>query len=129
MIDHVSLQVRDVRTSAAFYDAVLEPLGSRRLLEFGEVIGYGATRPEFWLGPLSEGARGSGGEAREVHVAFTAADRVAVAAFHAAALAAGAEELHAPRMWPEYHETYFGAFVRDPDGNNVEAVCHLPDVA
>ncbi|MET8678595.1 VOC family protein [Streptomyces sp. NPDC004647] len=129
MIDHLSLQVRDLSAAAAFYDAVLAPLGGRRLLEFGEVIGYGAQRPEFWLGPLSSGARGSGGEAREVHVAFSAADRATVAAFHAAALATGAEELHPPRLWPEYHESYFGAFVRDPDGNNVEAVCHTPPEA
>ena len=61
------------------------------------------------------------------HIAFVAPDRAAVRAFHQAALDVGAEELHAPRIWPEYHETYYGAFVRDPDGNNVEAVCHRPE--
>jgi catechol 2,3-dioxygenase-like lactoylglutathione lyase family enzyme len=121
VIDHLSIQVRDVRASAAFYDAVLNPLGGRRLLEFGEVIGYGVDRPEFWLGPTA-----TGGEAREVHLAFTAPDRASVSAFHSAAVAAGAESLHEPRVWPEYHASYFGAFVRDPDGNNVEAVCHTP---
>ena len=64
------------------------------------------------------------GPVREVHLAFAAADRAAVDAFHAAAVAAGAESLHAPRLWPAYHESYYGAFVRDPDGNNIEAVCH-----
>jgi catechol 2,3-dioxygenase-like lactoylglutathione lyase family enzyme len=122
MLDHLSIQVRDVAASAAFYDAVLAPVGGRRLMEFGDVIGYGADRPDFWLGPTS-----TPGEAREAHIAFGAPDRAAVRAFHDAAVALGAEVLHAPRLGPEYHETYFGAFVRDPDGNNVEAVCHAPE--
>jgi len=122
VINHVSIQVRDVAGSAAFYDAVLAPLGGARLMDFGDVIGYGTSRPEFWLGPTE-----TSGEAREIHLAFTASDRAAVVAFHDAAVAAGAEVLHAPRLFPEYHVTYFGAFVRDPDGNNVEAVCHEPE--
>jgi catechol 2,3-dioxygenase-like lactoylglutathione lyase family enzyme len=122
MLDHLSIQVRDVAASAAFYDAVLGTLGGRRLMDFGNVIGYGADRPDFWLGPTS-----TPGEAREAHIAFIAPDRAAVRAFHDAAVALGAEVLHAPRLWPQYHETYFGAFVRDPDGNNVEAVCHAPE--
>jgi len=119
MIDHVSIQVRDVQASAAFYDAVFAPLGGKRVLDFGQVIGYGTSQPTFWIGPTE-----TGGEAREVHLAFCAPDRAAVIAFHDAAVAGGAEVLHAPKIWPEYHEHYFGAFVRDPDGNNVEAVCH-----
>jgi catechol 2,3-dioxygenase-like lactoylglutathione lyase family enzyme len=119
MIDHISIQVRDLQASAAFYDAVLAPLGGKRLVEFPDVIGYGTLRPEFWLGPTK-----FGGQARELHLAFLAADRSVVAAFFQAAAAAGAEVLHEPRMWPEYHASYFAAFVRDPDGNNVEAVCH-----
>jgi catechol 2,3-dioxygenase-like lactoylglutathione lyase family enzyme len=124
MIDHVSIQVRNVAESAGFYDAVLAPLGGKRLMDFGEAIGigYGADRPTFWLGPTS-----TGGEAREVHLAFAAPDRAAVGAFFDAAVATGADVLHSPRLWPEYHPTYFGAFVRDPDGNNVEAVCHRPE--
>ena len=122
MIDHVSIQVRDVQASAAFYDTVLGVLGGKRLLDFGNVIGYGTTRPDFWIGPTN-----TAGEAREVHLAFVAADRASVVAFHDAAVAAGAEVLHAPRVFPEYHPTYFGAFVRDPDGNNVEAVCQAPE--
>jgi catechol 2,3-dioxygenase-like lactoylglutathione lyase family enzyme len=121
LLDHLSLQVRDVPASAAFYDTVLAPLGAKRVLDFGEVVGYGVDRPTFWIGPTT-----TAGEPREVHVAFVAADRAAVVAFHDAAVAAGAEVLHAPRVWPEYHPTYYGAFVRDPEGNNVEAVCHAP---
>ncbi|SCK23725.1 VOC family protein [Streptomyces sp. WMMB 322] len=121
MFDHISIQTQDPSAAAAFYDAVLAPLGAGRVLDFGEVIGYGSTGPAFWLGPTT------GGEAREMHIAFAAADRATVDAFHEAAVEAGAQVLHAPRLWPEYHGSYYGAFVRDPDGNNVEAVCHRPD--
>lgn len=121
MLDHLGIQVRDLAASTAFYDAVLAPLGARRILDYGEHIGYGVTRPDFWVSAVAGDAVG-----RESHVAFTAPDRAAVSAFHDAAVAAGAEVLHAPKVWPEYHPTYFGAFVRDPDGNNVEAVCHGP---
>ena len=122
MLDHLSIQVSDVTSSAAFYDAVLAPLGGKRLLDLGEVIGYGRTQPRFWLGPVT-----TAGAPREVHIAFVAASRDSVVAFHEAAIAAGAEVLHAPRLWPEYHAAYYGAYVRDPDGNNVEAVCHTPE--
>jgi catechol 2,3-dioxygenase-like lactoylglutathione lyase family enzyme len=122
MIDHVSIQCRDVEASAAFYDAVLATLGGRRVLERDQVIGYGTQFPDFWVGPVT-----TGGVAREAHLAFTAPDRAAVRAFFEAAVGTGAEVLHEPRLWPEYHETYYGGFVRDPDGNNVEAVCHRPE--
>ena len=123
MLDHLSIQCADVAVSADFYDAVLAPLGGRRILDFGEVIGYGVPpQPDFWLGP-----RRTGEGFREVHIAFAALDRAAVRAFFEAAVAAGAEVLHEPRAWPEYHPGYYGAFVRDPDGNNVEAVCHSPE--
>ena len=92
-------------------------------MEFGEVIGFGvAPMPDFWLGP-----RTSGEGFREAHMAFSARARAGVRAFCDAAVGAGAEPLHEPRVWPEYHPNYYGAFVRDPDGNNVEAVCHTPD--
>ena len=91
-------------------------------MQFGDVIGYGVDgRPMFWLGPLTTGEPN-----REVHIAFTAPDRAAVRAFFDAAVANGATVLHEPRLWPEYHPNYYGGFVRDPDGNNVEAVCHVP---
>ncbi len=122
MLDHLSIQCADVDASAAFYDAVLAPLGGRRLLDFGPVIGFGvAPMPTFWLGP-----RTTGDGFRECHIAFSTPDRAAVRAFLDAAVSAGAEVLHRPRLWPEYHPGYYGAFVRDPDGNNVEAVCHQP---
>jgi catechol 2,3-dioxygenase-like lactoylglutathione lyase family enzyme len=119
MIDHLGINCRDLAASAAFYDRVLGVLGHRRLMDVEVAVGYGTDQPRFWI------AQWQGEEPnREVHVAFAAADAEAVRAFHAAALEHGAEELHAPRLWPEYHPGYYGAFVRDPDGNNVEAVFH-----
>jgi catechol 2,3-dioxygenase-like lactoylglutathione lyase family enzyme len=123
MLDHLSIQCADVAASASFYDAVLAPLGAVRVMDFGEVIGYGTPpMPDFWIGP-----RETGEGFRETHVAFSASNRAAVQAFFDAAVANGAEILHGPRLWPEYHPNYFGVFVRDPDGNNVEAVCHSPE--
>jgi len=123
MLDHVSIQCQDVAASAAFYDAALAPLGAGRAMEFGEVVGYGvAGRPYFWLGPLTGDVPN-----REIHLAFQASDRAAVRGFFDASVGAGAKVLHDPRVWPEYHPAYYGAFVRDPDGNNVEAVCHTPE--
>ena len=122
MLDHISIQCTDLAASARFYDTVLAPLGGRRMMDFGVAIGYGVDRPSFWLG-----GHETGDGFRESHIAFAANDRASVDAFFAAATAAGAEVLHEPRVWPEYHPTYYGAFVRDPDGNNVEAVCHRPD--
>jgi catechol 2,3-dioxygenase-like lactoylglutathione lyase family enzyme len=122
VLDHIGIQCADLAASAAFYDAALAPLGFRRVMEFDVAIGYGADKPDFWIGVFD-----SGKGFRESHIAFQAADRAAVDAFFAAAVATGAEVLHEPRMHPEYHDKYYGAFVRDPDGNNVEAVCHLPE--
>ncbi|MDR0416985.1 MAG: VOC family protein [Propionibacteriaceae bacterium] len=120
LIHHVSFQCADYAAATAFYDAVLAPLGAGRVMEIpGHAVAYGlAGGPELWLGPLE-----IGDGFREAHIAFTAPSREAVDAFFAAAEAAGAEILHRPRLWPEYRPTYYGAFVRDPDGNNVEAVC------
>jgi catechol 2,3-dioxygenase-like lactoylglutathione lyase family enzyme len=123
MLDHLSIQCADVAASAAFYDAVLATVGGRRILDFGQVIGFGVPpMPDFWIGP-----RSTGEGFRECHIAFSAPDRAAVVAFFETAVATGAEPLHEPRVRPEYHPNYFGAFVRDPDGNNVEAVCHRPE--
>jgi len=123
VLDHLSIQCQDVPRSAAFYDAALATLGGARLMDFGQVIGYGVGQvPTFWIGPVTTG------EAfREIHVAFSAADRASVRTFFDVAVATGAEVLLEPQLHPEYHGSYYGAFVRDPDGNNVEAVCHLPE--
>lgn len=123
MLDHLSIQCADVARSADFYDAVLAPIGGTRVLEYGNVIGFGVPpMPDFWIGPWTTGEG-----FRESHIAFAAPDRAAVHAFFDAAVTAGAEVLHEPRVRPEYHTHYYGAFVRDPDGNNVEAVCHRPE--
>ena len=123
MLDHISIQCADPAASAQFYDAVLATIGGSRVMEFGDVIGYGvAPMPDFWIGP-----RATGDGFREAHIAFAAPDREAVQAFFDAAVACGEVVLHEPRLWPEYHPEYYGAFVRDPDGNNVEAVCHTPE--
>ena len=121
MLDHLGIQCADVPRAAAFYDVVLGSLGATRMMDFGQYIGYGVTKPDFWLGPVVPEVEPN----RELHIAFAAPDRATVRAFFDAAVGAGAEVLHEPREWPEYHPGYYGAFVRDPDGNNVEAVCHL----
>jgi catechol 2,3-dioxygenase-like lactoylglutathione lyase family enzyme len=122
MLDHLSIQCADLEKSAAFYSAVLATIGGELIMEHGEVLGFGVPpMPDFWLGKHETGEG-----FRESHIAFTAPDRDSVQAFFDAAVSAGAEVLHPPRVWPEYHPNYFGGFVRDPDGNNVEAVCHSP---
>ena len=120
MLDHVGIQVADVPASKEFYGKVLTPLGYEKLMDFEVAVGFGRNgRPQFWIG-----AKTTESEGREVHIAFEAENRDKVKEFFEAAVAAGVEILHEPREWPEYHEGYFGAFVRDLDGNNVEAVCH-----
>ena len=120
MLDHVSIQVDDFAAASAFYDKVFEPLGYRRIMEFDDAaIGYGREMPNFWIGRTTDHITN-----RQSHIAFQAPDRAAVDAFFAAAVALAAPVLHAPRLWPEYHPGYYGAFVRDPDGNNIEAVHH-----
>ena len=121
MLDHVGLEVRDYDRSKAFYEQALAPLGLKLLMEPVEgACGFGGEdgKPFFWVStrgrPPVSGA----------HVAFEADGREVVDAFHAAALAAGAEDNGAPGRREIYHPNYYGAFVLDPDGNNVEAVCH-----
>jgi catechol 2,3-dioxygenase-like lactoylglutathione lyase family enzyme len=95
-------------------------LGGERIMDFGNAIGYGVPpAPQFWIGPQA-----TGDGFRESHIAFSASDRRSVRAFFEAATAGGAEVLYEPALRPEYHPNYYAAFVRDPDGNNVEAVCH-----
>ncbi|RKT77141.1 catechol 2,3-dioxygenase-like lactoylglutathione lyase family enzyme [Terracoccus luteus] len=123
MIDHFGITCIDLAASSRFYDAVLGELGFTRQMDVGEAIGYGTEgHPDFWISAWS------GPEVnREMHLAFSATDAGSVRRFHEAAVRLGAESLHEPRLWPEYHPRYFGAFVRDPDGNNVEAVTHRGD--
>lgn len=123
MIDHLGINCADFERAATFYDAVLGVLGHRRILEFDVAIGYGTEGPDFWIGRQPEEGPASGPN-REIHLAFTASSADAVRQFFEVAVAQGAEVLHEPRLWPEYHENYYGAFVRDLDGNNLEAVCH-----
>jgi catechol 2,3-dioxygenase-like lactoylglutathione lyase family enzyme len=121
MLDHVGLRVANYDRSKRFYTGALAPLGYTVIMEFGGSIGgLGARgKPDFWI---------SQGEASgAIHVAFVSPDRATVEAFYKAALAAGGRDNGAPGLRPEYHPGYYGAFVFDPDGNNVEAVCHRPD--
>jgi catechol 2,3-dioxygenase-like lactoylglutathione lyase family enzyme len=122
MLDHISIQCADMARSAAFYDSALAAIGGQRIKDFGVVIGYGTRFPCFWIGSQS-----TGHGFRESHICFRAPSRDAVLAFRDAALALGAELLHDARVFPEYHPGYYGVFVRDPDGNNVEAVHHTFD--
>lgn len=119
MIDHFGVNVSDMAEAARFYDSVLGTLGHRRLMDFGQAVGYGTDRPNFWISTF-DGV----GDNRETHIAFVAPDAQHVRAFGAAARDLGVEILHQPRMWPEYHDHYYAVFVRDTEGNNVEAVCH-----
>ncbi len=124
MLDHLGIQAADVDAAATFYTTVFAPIGLTERMRFptpaGPVIGFGAGdgAPDFWLSP------NTGGDSRENHIAFAAGSRSEVDAVHDAAVAAGVEVLHAPRVWPEYHEGYYAVFLRDPDGHNVEAVTH-----
>jgi catechol 2,3-dioxygenase-like lactoylglutathione lyase family enzyme len=129
MIDHLSLGVADLGRSRAFYDAALAPLGYRRLFDVDDASGYGAALPAplreqalpFWVGQ-DTGRIGLSG-----HVCFTAARRAAVDAFYEAALAAGGRDNGKPGLRPIYHPNYYAAFIVDPDGHRIEAVCHQPE--
>ncbi|MDQ6526044.1 VOC family protein [Nocardioides sp. LHD-245] len=121
MIDHLGINCADLDAAKSFYDSVLAPLGYGRVMDFGVACGYGVEgAPAFWLSSYDD----MPATQREVHVAFRAPDVAAVHAFHEAAVAVGAEVLHAPRPFPEYHPGYYGVFMRDLDGNNIEAVTH-----
>lgn len=127
MIDHLSLGVSDLARARKFYDIVLATLGYRRVMEVPDACAYGdaAGHPVFWIGLPPPGAAPAVA-VRGVHVAFAAPDRTAVEAFHRAALAEGAADNGAPGLRPQYHPDYFAAFVIDPDGHRIEAVCHKP---
>lgn len=125
MIDHTGLHVTDPEKSRAFYEKALAPLGYKLLAEVPKehtgglvVLGYGEPpKPDFWV------TQGKAEEPR-VHIAFRAADHAEVDEFYAAAIAAGGRDNGKPGLRPHYHANYYGAFVLDPDGHNIEAVCH-----
>src|SRR5579859_6498954 len=126
MIDHITFGVSDFARSTAFYDRAFAPLGVKRLFDVPtehtggvSTTGYGDDRPWFWIAEQNP-TRGM------MHVAIRAADRASVDAFYREALAAGGRDNGAPGLRPHYHPTYYGAFVLDPDGHNIEAVCHGP---
>lgn len=118
MLDHVGVNVRDIDASRSFYMQALAPLGYEILMQFPEAVGFGRDgRPTFWIvrrEPYNSG----------VHVAFAAVDRASVDQFWRAALDADGTDHGGPGLRPQYHPHYYGAFVLDPDGNNIEAVCH-----
>jgi catechol 2,3-dioxygenase-like lactoylglutathione lyase family enzyme len=123
MIDHVTIDVSDYARSRAFYEAALAPLGFGVVTELDGACGFGPPGvDDFWLG-----AAGPSGPSGPIHIAFAAEDERAVDAFYAAALAAGGRDNGAPGERPQYHPGYYGAYVFDPDGNNVEAVFHRRD--
>jgi catechol 2,3-dioxygenase-like lactoylglutathione lyase family enzyme len=120
-LDHVGLDVSDYGASKAFYEAALAPLGLKLMMEpADDVGGFGDDFPFFWIAQRDRGPDSG------VHVAFRTEDRATVDAFHEAALAAGGRDNGEPGVRELYHPNYYGAFVLDPDGNNVEAVCHTP---
>ena len=121
MIDHVSADVSDFSKAKDFYAQALAPLGYSLQMEFGDAAGFGTGEgiPDFWIGSSPE--RGA------THVAFSAPDRAAVNSFYEAAMAAGGKDNGPPGLRPDYHETYYAAYVHDADGNNIEAVTHRPE--
>ena len=121
LLAHVSIQCADPAASRAFYEAVLEPLGGEALMAYGDHVGFGRADAgiDFWIGPVNT----PGGPHDDVHIAFAARSRAEVEDFVEVARSRGAEVLHEPKEW-WYSPGYYGGFVRDPDGNNVEAV-HL----
>jgi catechol 2,3-dioxygenase-like lactoylglutathione lyase family enzyme len=123
MLDHIGLRTKQAKEMIAFYEAALAPLGVSKQQDFGSVAGFG--RPgeaPLWVGE-SEGEAATS----SVHLALTSPDRASVDAFYSAAIAAGAKDNGPPGLRPQYHADYYGAFVFDLDGNNLEAVCHKPE--
>lgn len=120
MLDHIGIEVRDYERSKSFYTAALAPLGYTLIVEVQGWAGFGAAgKPDFWI-------RGGQHMLPPIHVAFRSEDRAVVRAFHAAGLEAGGKDNGAPGLRTMYHPHYYGAFVLDPDGHNIEAVCHTP---
>lgn len=129
MVDHIGVWVADYEKSKTFYTRVLAPLGASMLREYEGHCGFGTRgKPTLWIGSGRASFWGQGCRtgAAPAHIALVAETRAQVDAFYEAARAAGASDFGAPGLRPHYHPNYYGAFVIDPDGNNVEAVCHVP---
>ena len=124
MIDHVSIGVRDIARSKSFYDAVLEPLGYRCLREAAGSLGYGRETAVFWVSPAERPVPAD--DQSGLHFCFSAPTRDSVDVFHRAALKAGGRDNGKPGLRPEYHDNYYAAFVKDPDGYRIEAYCGPP---
>lgn len=120
MLDHIGLIVHDYHRSKVFYQSALAPLGYELVMEMGDWAGFG------WGGKPQLLMKGGSSTAPPVHIAFSAEDRETVQAFYDAALQAGAKDNGAPGLRPEYHDNYYSAYVIDPDGHNIEVVCHIP---
>jgi catechol 2,3-dioxygenase-like lactoylglutathione lyase family enzyme len=127
MIDHISIPVRDLKASARFYETLLAPLGMKRLRESPTSVGFGKTYPEFWINERTQLKPPAGDSG--AHICLRAPDTKAVDGFHAAALAEGAHSDGTPGVRPEYNSHYYAAFIRDWDGNRIEAVTFLRDAA
>lgn len=118
MIDHIGIQVTDLDASVAFYTRALAPLGYTLMMRFDSAAGFGTDgKADFWIG--------TGNPSDKVHVALRAKGRAEVRAYHEAAIAAGGTDNGPPGVRAHYHPDYYGAFVRDPDGHNIEACCHI----
>jgi len=128
MLDHASLAVTDLQRSRQFYDAVLRPLGLVRIVDFGNNRGsdYGAAPGSIGVEFTITAEPGGVSSSKGSHLCFRSPSRDAVDAFHMAALAWGGRDDGAPGLRPQYHPDYYGAFVLDPDGHRIEAVCHAP---
>lgn len=119
-LDHIGIPVADIAKSKSFYQKALAPLGYQIVRDVGMAVGLGASgRPDFWIA--------QGQAAGRSHIAFAASKRALVKSFYDTAIAAGGRDNGAPGLRPQYHPNYYGAFVVDPDGNNIEAVCHQPE--
>jgi catechol 2,3-dioxygenase-like lactoylglutathione lyase family enzyme len=129
ILDHISINVRDYARSKAFYAKALAPLGIDVIMEFETFCGFGRDhKPDFWIGArrMSFQTEEQARFVTPIHVCFKAQSRAEVDAFYCAAMDAGGKDNGAPGLRPRYHEDYYGAFVIDPDGHNVEAVCFVP---
>ena len=126
IIDHITLTVGDYARSKAFYEKALAPLGIKLLMDFGQACGFGRDKPELWfgVGPTSFQKAEQLRVITPMHVAFSATSRAEVDAFYRAALEAGGKDYGAPGVRTHYHPNYYGAFVLDPDGHDIEAVFH-----